>query len=269
MSESCNVNLEISDCYTVNLETSECCNLYLGISECCNVILEISESCNVNLEISYCYTINLEISECCNVYLGISECCNVNLENSDCYTVCLKILNFLSVNLESSECCTVVLVKCCVVWLETDVKVLMKTTGDHFDTGWRLVGDWSATSKKNIATSLWSKWVTASLLCMFKRLAATNSYQQPLNDPVETYIRPYSNFGNFCIFNFLKKNIMNWLNFSIYQSGWEIRPFKKGFSFSNHIFSQILPIRTMHLCLKMLLYSQSGFLEFLCLVWKA
>ena len=58
-----------------------------------------------------------------------------------------------------------------------------------------LVGDCSATSK-TIATSLRSESVAASLLCMFKRLAATNFVRRPISDLVATIIKLHCDFCN-------------------------------------------------------------------------
>lgn len=69
--------------------------------------------------------------------------------------------------------------------------------------GRRSIGDCSAINRrlvcdvyKTIATSLRSKSVAASLLCMHKRRSATKFDRRPTRDLAATYLKPLCNFCN-------------------------------------------------------------------------
>ena len=64
--------------------------------------------------------------------------------------------------------------------------------GDCSATDRRLIGDF----QKTIATSLRSESVASILLCMFKRLAATNFVRRPISDLIATIIKLHRDFCN-------------------------------------------------------------------------
>ena len=71
------------------------------------------------------------------------------------------------------------------------IKVFMKSVGDRSATCRRLIADFW----KTFATSRRSKSVTASLLCMLKRLAATDFHRRPIGDLVATFVIPCRNLS--------------------------------------------------------------------------